>query len=91
MSNFSRTRLARTSDVVDVVADVEAAAALTSAALTAADGAGTNDGTIPAITNNASTITAVQEIVAAYTALRADVTEIRTTLNDLIAALAVEA
>jgi hypothetical protein len=91
MSNFSRTRLARTSDVVDVVADVEAAAALTSAALTAADGVGTNNGVIAAITDNATTIAAVQEIVASYTALRADVTEIRTTLNALIDALAVEA
>lgn len=91
MGNFSRTRLARTSDTVDVVADVEAAAALTSAALTAADGVGTNNGVIAAITDNATTIAAVQEIVAAYTALRADVTEIRTTLNDLIAALGTEA
>lgn len=91
MGNFSRTRLARTSDTVDVVAGVEAAAALTSAALTAVDGVGTNNGSIAAITDNASTIAAVQEIVAAYTALRADVTEIRTTLNDLLAALGTEA
>ena len=46
--------------------------AATAAALTVADGAGTNDGTIGAITGDASVIAAVQELSAQITALIAD-------------------
>lgn len=53
-------------------------AAQTSAALTVADGAGTNDGTIGAITADASVIAAVQELAAQVNKLVADVTELRT-------------
>lgn len=58
--------------------------ALTSVALTVTDGAGTNDGTIAAITNTATTITAVQEIVANQTALRADVLALAKVINALV-------
>lgn len=91
MGNFSRTRLARTSDTVDVVADVTAAAALTAAALTLADGAGTNDGTIAAVTDAATALAGIQELAAQHAKVVADLTEIRSTLNDLIAALGTEA
>lgn len=45
-------------------ADNTVAAMTAVTALTVTDGAGTNDGTIDAITNNATTIAAVQEIAA---------------------------
>lgn len=41
-------------------------------ALTVADGTGTNNGTIDAITDNATTIAAVQELAAAINQLRTD-------------------
>lgn len=62
-------------------------AALTSAALTVADGAGTNDGTIPVITNNASTITAVQELADQINKLVVDIANVKQVLNSVIDAL----
>lgn len=55
-------------------------AAQTSATLTLADGVGTNDGAIGAITDNASTITAVQELAAMINKTVADITAIRAKL-----------
>lgn len=49
----------------------------TAGALTVADGAGTNDGTIAAITADASAIAAVQELAAAINALIVDVAALR--------------
>lgn len=54
--------------------------AMTAAALTVTDGAGTNDGTIPVITDNASTITAVQELADQINKLVVDLTSVRTQL-----------
>lgn len=54
--------------------------ALTAAALTVTDGAGTNDGTIGAITDNATTIAAVQELAAQINKIIVDITSIRTKL-----------
>lgn len=59
-------------------------AAPTATALTVADGAGTNDGTIPAITNNATTITAVQELAAAINALIVDLADTKQLVNSVI-------
>ncbi len=56
----------------------------TAGTLTVTDGAGTNDGTIGAITNNASTITAVQELAAAINALIVDVNDTKQFLNGLV-------
>lgn len=72
MGNFARTRLARTDDTVTVVADVEAAAALT---------ATVEGGAFASLTTAA----------AAHDEVVADLTEIRSTLNALIAALGTEA
>lgn len=58
--------------------------AATATALTVTDGAGTNDGTIPAITNTATTIAAVQELAANQAALIADDLAIKKVLNALI-------
>jgi hypothetical protein len=69
MSNFSRTRLARTSDVVDVVADVAAPAALT---------ATVEGGAFASLTTAAA---AHDEVVADLTALRATVVALRTALQ----------
>lgn len=75
-------------------ANVAAAAALTSAALTENSGAigGTNDGNLPALVNpsgdaGASLIAGVRENAAMINKLVADVTELRTQLNAEIAAL----
>lgn len=54
-------------------------------ALTVADGTGTNDGTIGAITDNASTIAAVQELAAACTSARAALSVLRDSDADLAA------
>lgn len=56
----------------------------TAATLTVADGAGTNDNTIGAITDNASTIAAVQEIVDEINKLVADVADVKQLLNAVI-------
>jgi hypothetical protein len=64
-----------------------AAVTATAGALTVTDGAGTNDGTIPAISTGAAaadqddTIAAIQEIAAAYNALRTDVANLRSQLG----------
>ena len=68
-------------------AAVANAAAMTASALTVADGAGTNDNTIGAITGDASVIAAVQEIADEINKLVADVTEVRTQLNAALASL----
>lgn len=59
-------------------------AAPTAAALTLADGVGTNDGTIGAITADASVKAAIQELAAAINALIADDLDNRQTLTALI-------
>lgn len=59
----------------------------TAAALTVTDGAGTNDGTIGAITDNASTITAVQELAAQINKLVVDDANTKQVLNKVIDAL----
>lgn len=56
----------------------------TAAALTVTDGAGTNDGTIGAITDNASTITAVQELADQINKLVADVADVKQLANSVI-------
>lgn len=91
MGNFSRTRLARTDDVVDVVADVAAPAALTAAALTLADGAGTNDGTIAAVTDAATALAGIQELAAQHAKVVTDLTALRATVAALRTALQTEA
>lgn len=58
--------------------------AATAAALTVSDGAGTNDGTIGAITGDASVIAAVQEIAAQVAKLVADDLALRKTQNLII-------
>ncbi len=55
----------------------------TAVALTVADGVGTNDGAIGAITNNATTITAVQELAAAINALIVDLANVKGVVNSL--------
>lgn len=59
-------------------------AAPTAATLTAADGAGTNDNTIGAITADASVIAAVQEIVDEINKLIADVADTKQIVNSVI-------
>lgn len=59
-------------------------AAPTAAALTVTDGAGTNDGTIGAITDNASTITAVQELADQINKLVADMADTKQLINAVI-------
>lgn len=56
----------------------------TATALTVTDGAGTNDGTIGAITNNASTITAVQELAASINAIIVDLADLKALVNSVI-------
>lgn len=59
-------------------------AAPTAAALTVADGAGTNNNTIDAITDNASTIAAVQELADEINKLVADVADVKQLVNAVI-------
>jgi len=56
----------------------------TAATLTVADGAGTNDNTIGAITADASVIAAVQEIVDEVNKLIADVADVKQLVNSVI-------
>lgn len=56
----------------------------TAATLTVTDGAGTNDGTIGAITDNASTIAAVQELAAQINKLVADNLDLRQAVTAII-------
>lgn len=56
----------------------------TAAALTVADGAGTNDGTIGAITDNATTIAAVQELADQINKLVADQLDLKQLVNSVI-------
>lgn len=56
----------------------------TAAALTVSDGAGTNDGTIGAITADASVIAAVQELAAQINKLVADNADLRQGLTAVI-------
>jgi hypothetical protein len=56
----------------------------TATTLTVTDGVGTNDGTIGAITNNATTITAVQELAAAINALIVDVANVKGVVNSVV-------
>lgn len=58
--------------------------AMTAAALTVADGAGTNNGTIEAITNNATTIAAVQELADQINKLVTDLTETKKIVNGVV-------
>lgn len=62
-------------------ADTAALGALTAAALTVADGAGTNDGTIGAITADASVIAAVQEIAAQVNKIVTDLATLKTKVD----------
>lgn len=59
-------------------------AAPTAAALTVADGAGTNDNTIGAITGDASVIAAVQELADEINKLVADVADTKQLVNSVI-------
>ena len=59
-------------------------AAATAAVLTVSDGAGTNDNTIGAITDNASTIAAVQELADEVNKLVADNAVLRGLINAII-------
>jgi hypothetical protein len=52
--------------------------------LTVADGAGTNDNTIGAITADASVIAAVQEIADEINKLVADVADVKQVVNSII-------
>ena len=56
----------------------------TAATLTVTDGAGTNDNTIGAITDNASTIAAVQELADEINKLVADVADVKQVVNSMI-------
>lgn len=56
----------------------------TAATLTVTDGAGTNDGTIGAITDNASTIAAVQELANQINKLVADNLDLRQAITSII-------
>jgi hypothetical protein len=56
----------------------------TASTLTVADGAGTNDNTIGAITADASVIAAVQEIVDEVNKLIADVADVKQLVNSVI-------
>ncbi len=56
----------------------------TATALTVTDGTGTNNGTIDAITDNASTIAAVQELAAAILKLIADDADMRQAITAII-------
>lgn len=59
-------------------------AAPTAATLTLTDGAGTNDNTIGAITDNASTIAAVQELADEINKLVADVADVKQVVNAIV-------
>lgn len=59
-------------------------AARTASTLTVTDGVGTNDKTIDAITDNASTIAAVQELAAAVNALIVDLADTAGVVNALV-------
>jgi hypothetical protein len=59
-------------------------AAATAGALTVADGAGTNDGTIAAITGDASVIAAVQELADQINKLVADQLDTKQLVNGVI-------
>lgn len=59
-------------------------AAPTAAVLTAADGPGTNDNTIGAITADASVIAAVNELVDEINKLVADVADVKQVVNSII-------
>jgi hypothetical protein len=59
-------------------------AAPTAAALTVSDGAGTNDGTIGAITGDASVIAAVQELADQINKLVADTADTKQAVNSII-------
>lgn len=59
-------------------------AARTAIALTVTDGVGTNDGTIGAITADASVIAAVQELAAAINALRVDHLDTASVVNAVV-------
>lgn len=59
-------------------------AARTATALTVADGAGTNDGTIGAITADASVIAAVQELAAKINALIVDLADTASVVNAVV-------
>jgi hypothetical protein len=59
-------------------------AAPTAATLSVADGAGTNDNTIGAITADASVIAAVQEIADEINKLVADVADVKQVVNSVI-------
>ena len=56
----------------------------TAATLTVSDGAGTNDGTIGAITGDASVIAAVQELADQINKLVADVADVKQIVNSVI-------
>ena len=56
----------------------------TAAVLTVADGAGTNDNTIGAITDNTTTIAAVQELADEINKLVADVADVKQAINAII-------
>ncbi len=56
----------------------------TAAALTVSDGTGTNDGTIGAITGDASVIAAVQELAAQIAKLVTDLANVKGVVNSLI-------
>ncbi len=59
-------------------------AARTATALTVVDGVGTNDGSIAAITADASVIAAVQELAAAINALIVDLADTASVVNSLV-------
>lgn len=85
-----------TADATHAARTASAPAAATAAALTVADGAGTNDGTIAAITNAANAgsadvgpvIAAIQELADQVNKLIVDVADIRTKFGQDIADLA---
>lgn len=79
--NISPTRL---TDSTGGAASSTLAAATNLTALTVADGTGTNDGTIGAITGDASVIAAVQELAAALNTQRS----LNTVLINAVASLA---
>lgn len=76
---ITQTYATTTSTVPTVTAATPAAA--TAAALTVVDGAGTNNASIAAITDNASTIAAVQELADQINKLIVDAASLRTQLT----------
>lgn len=82
---FAVTPAARASAYTQTYATADKThSAPTAAALTVNDGAGTNDGTILAITDNASTIAAVQELADQIGKLVADVADTKQVVNSVI-------